>query len=86
MVKYGKFGIFAGQFIQKKENLIIDAINDALVHIKQRIDEKTPEDTQNLVRHNEIVKAKKVDGMIVGSVVNETGYGIYVEYGRSKSG
>lgn len=84
MVKYWKFWIVAGQFLRKKENLLIEAINDALDYIKRRIDEKTPEDTENLVKHNTIIKARKVGEIIVGSVVNKTGYGVYVEYGRSK--
>lgn len=83
--KFWKFSLNLWAFLEKKEELIIEAINDALDHIKKRIDEKTPEDTKTLLWNNEIVKARKVGGVIVGSVENKTEYGIYVEYGRSKT-
>lgn len=82
---FWKFSLNLEGFIQKKEDLLIEAINDALDYIKKRIDEKTPEDTKTLVWNNEIVKAKKLGDVIVGSVENKTEYGIYVEYGRSKT-
>lgn len=81
---YWKFTLNLGKFIEKKEDLLIEGINEALEYIKKRIDEKTPEDTGDLVKHNKIIKAKEEDGVIVGSVQNKQGYAVYVEYGRSK--
>lgn len=85
MAKYWKFSLNLSGLMEKKEELLIEAINEALEHIKKRIDEKTPEDTKTLIWNNEIVKAKKLGDVIVGSVENKTKYGIYVEYGRSKT-
>jgi cytochrome oxidase Cu insertion factor (SCO1/SenC/PrrC family) len=83
--KYGKFSLNFDRFIKAKTQEIIEAINEALEHIQQRINEKTPEDTGDLVDHNVIVKAVEKDGVITGSVKNSLGYAIYVEYGRSKT-
>lgn len=82
---FGNFSIRLEAIIKEKENLLIEAINEALEYIKKRIDEKTPEDTKTLLGNNEIIEAKKVGTEIVGSVQNTTGYAIYVEYGRSKT-
>lgn len=71
--------------MEKKEKLLIEAINEALEYIKKKIDEKTPEDTKTLVWNNEIIKARSIWGEIIGSVQNTTWYAIYVEYGRSKT-
>ena len=86
MAKFKRFTLNLGQFIQKKELLIIKAINEALVLIKRRIDEKTPEDTKELVGNNNIIKAEKFWSKIIWKVQNKTGYAIYVEYWRSKIG
>lgn len=83
--KFWKFKLNLDKFVEDKEKLLIEAIDEALEYIKQRIDEKTPEDTGDLVENNKIHRAKKVDGVISWSVKNETGYAIYVEYGRSKT-
>jgi hypothetical protein len=59
-----------------------NAINELLEVAKQSIDEKTPEDTKELVLNNEIIPAKEEQqGTVSGSVKNETEYGVYVEYG-----
>ena len=85
MVNYWKFGQFAGDFLKERERLLIEAMNEALVHIKKRIDEKTPEDTKDLLKHNKIIKVRRVWDLLVWSVENKLGYAVYVEYGRSKA-
>ena len=85
MAKFWKFAINLDNFLLQKEALLIEAINEALEYIKKKIDEKTPEDTGDLVKNTKIEEATKEGDTIIGKVVNKQGYAIYVEFGRSKT-
>ncbi|MGB1278454.1 MAG: HK97 gp10 family phage protein [Vibrio cyclitrophicus] len=58
-----------------------EKVNQSVVLLKKEIDANTPEDTLKLIRNNKIIPAKIIGNTVVGSVVNDTEYALYVEYG-----
>ena len=66
------------------EQLITEGIDEVMEFAKTKLEEKTPEDTQTLLKGYEIQETKKTGTLITGTVLNRVPYGIYVEYGLSK--
>jgi len=67
--------------IQKEiDKSITDWINKATKYLKDKVDEKTPEDTKTLLWNNKQVKARKLWNNYIWSVENDTEYAVYVEY------
>lgn len=56
-------------------------VNAATAQLKQEIDRLTPEDTRRLVGNNRAKSAVITGQKVVGAVVNDTEYALYVEYG-----
>ena len=56
-------------------------INKATSYLKDKVDEKTPEDTFELIKNNKRELAKKEWDRYVWEVLNDTEYALYVEYG-----
>ena len=56
-------------------------VNAATAQLKQEIDRLTPEDTRTLVGNNRAKPAVVTGQKVVGAVVNDTEYALYVEYG-----
>jgi hypothetical protein len=72
-------------YSQLVNDAAINAVNEILEVAKKSIDDKTPEDTRELVGNNEIESAREEQGgVITGAVVNTTSYAIYVEFGAFK--
>ena len=67
--------------IQKEiDKSITDWINKATKYLKDKVDEKTPEDKKTLLWNNKQVKARKLWNNYIWSVENDTEYAVYVEY------
>ena len=66
------------------EKLITEGIDEVMEFAKEKLEEKTPEDTQELVKWYEIQETKRTGTLITGTILNRVPYGIYVEYGLSK--
>ena len=66
------------------EQLITEGIDEVMEFAKTKLEEKTPEDTQTLLKWYEIQETKRTGTLITGTVLNRVPYGIYVEYGLSK--
>ena len=66
------------------DDLISEGIDEVMEFAKTKLEEKTPEDTQDLVNGYEIQGTKKTGTLITWTIVNRVPYGIYVEYGLSK--
>ena len=67
--------------IREIDIAIKKGVDNAVEYLKTKIDEKTPEDTFELIKNNKIEKASRNGNKITGKVYNETPYAEYVEYG-----
>lgn len=72
------------KFQDEIEKLITEGIDEVMEFAKAKLEEKTPEDTQELVKWYEIQETKKTGTLITWTILNRVPYGIYVEYGLSK--
>ncbi len=67
--------------LQEIEKRFINWINNWLTFLKQKIEEKTPEDTRTLVWNYEKKDASVQWNIVSGKVLNRTPYAYWVEYG-----
>lgn len=58
-----------------------NGVNRAAATLKAEVDRLTPEDTRRLVGNNRTKPAVVQGDKVVGAVVNDTEYALYVEYG-----
>lgn len=67
--------------LQEIEKRFINWINNWLTFLKQKIEEKTPEDTRTLVWNYEKKDASVQWNIVSWKVLNRTPYAYWVEYG-----